>query len=107
MITKLLLQQLHTYFTIPCPIATQAFAAANVCSMRRWHARRAFCWWRGLVEARMLIGRVLWKAQELWEIAGSIELAYSSEFQSLKQVRAWDLMHLGIREQRHLICAAC
>lgn len=54
--------------------------------MDNWHARRALYWWRGLVEARALIGRVLLRAHDSWEASACSIQAYSTQFQELHQV---------------------
>jgi len=66
--------------------ASQAYAAACVGSLMSWRAQCALHWWRGLVEARALIGRVLLQAHNTWELAADSALIFGSQFQMLHQV---------------------
>jgi len=54
--------------------------------MASWHARRALRWWRGLVEARALVARVLQRAQACWDAAADAALVFGTQFQLLHQV---------------------
>ncbi len=71
-----------------CAPHLQAFAAACVHTLRAWHARRTLHWWRGLVEARALVGRVLQRAQDAWDADADTALVFGGQFHELQQVGA-------------------